>query len=239
MMELKFIKSFLITLVVVPILIGVIQLFSQEEEVEDKITYVSIPGSIKDHRKKEFLFLDGEKKEELISATYNISDSKNQLIYFDFYLQGPEEIQVDYRKVNKEALFIETDSIYLQAKNTKITQINHETGKVSGEATLYVTNYAVSEQEQFKLSLKSSQDDILSRESGIIVAKMVVEDSKEDKTKSSSNFQQQREPQKPVLPKKEQESLEEFQVTEENIDDWDHILDDYELEDYYLEYGLE
>ncbi|MGO2892600.1 hypothetical protein [Enterococcus devriesei] len=205
----------------------------QNESKQDRHLFQSEILSIKDDRGNDLETVSFS--DEQPAKIYEIDADTKQKIHFIAKVKGNSQANTaDLSELIVENLRIETDSPYIGIGFTDIKKFDRKTGIIEGTTAIRLGQYYSDGEERFKLKLVSTDKDINPNQTDTVVATIQT---------PSQNKQQQSTKNTEVTPDQPVKSepvgdLADEKITDSNIDDWDGILDQDEIEDYTFEDGL-
>lgn len=190
---------------------------------EEKLQYVSEPIKLttENGNNIETVSFENDEPENPLIVTGN-----DQKIYFEFKVTPINDKSLD--DINLDNIRLNSDSAYIRLGYTSIDEVDPDNGIIKGNADVQLSKYYSNGKNIFKLSLVSAEENIKATETEFIISHI-------DVPSTTSTDSSNREDVNSTVTNEENtqpESLKDKKITGENIDDWEGILDEDEIEDY-------
>lgn len=206
---------------------------AKTQERVEKLKYISTRSQIKDSDGNELMTIDKDPE-----AIYTINDGDVFLLSFAFEYfddekdsQEPREDELDFLNY-----YVETNNPSIKFTDLEDIVYHEEFGIVQGYSTVKVDQGLGLGEQELSIRLRAHDDSLVVREARKVkvsipfiadpeIEKMLEEEKKESKEVKAEDTHRG--------------YLSEEKITSENIEDWDHILDEDEIEDSTFKNGLD
>lgn len=162
---------------------------------------------------------------------YRLKDGQKFLVTFQLFLKDSEE--EDKYPLKKELklneFHVEADEVYFYFYPLKEVTYNETTGELTGVIQLKFSDYVTVIEDEFRLELVSKENNLIGIKSYRTYYNIEYEDAYPEEEKISESSEVKQEVTNPSITSKVEP--EDVIITEGNVEDWDHILDDWELEE--------
>lgn len=196
-----------------------------------KIIHTAKLVSFEDSEGNEFVREAEElEKDQEPQQRYQIKDGDKVSLTFILHVKDSEE--TEYPKASEvelDSYYVDTDSVYLSLYSLSDISYNENTGELTANSALNFTDYVSSGDGSFRLQLVSNADNLVGYKSHLTYFNIAYEDAypEEEATIESSESSE-----KVTVPSEVPKALaEDVVITEGNVEDWEHILDDWEIEE--------
>lgn len=200
------------------------------QKKQEKIKYKAKLSSFRDSEGNEFI--REEKETDTPEQRYRLKDKQQVSMTFSIFLKGSEnESKYPLEKdLDLERFFIETNDVYFNMSALTDTSYDEKTGELTGSSVINFTDHATVIEGDFKIQLVSRDNHLEGIRSYRTYYNIEYEDAYPEEEKvtleSSAPVEQAIKPSKTY-----KHEPEDVVITEGNRDDWEHILDDWELEE--------
>ena len=200
------------------------------QKKQEKIKYKAKLSSFRDSEGNEFI--REEKETDTPEQRYRLKDKQQVSMTFSIFLKGSEnESKYPLEKdLDLERFFIETNDVYFNMSALTDTSYDEKTGELTGSSVINFTDHVTVIEGDFKIQLVSRDNHLEGIRSYRTYYNIEYEDAYpvEEKVtlESSAPVEQAIKPSKTY-----KHEPEDVVITEGNRDDWEHILDDWELEE--------
>ncbi|HCM89569.1 MAG TPA: hypothetical protein DIS85_06705 [Vagococcus sp.] len=198
-------------------------------EKDKKLVYESQLLSIKDEQGNEIEIVEEPDKE--LKNRHEVKDDHKVYLSFIINSRGNPNEHPGLKEKDLEPFRIETDNVYayLSQRYDDEWKYDEKTGILEGTATYSLNDYAMGN-DSFKISLTSLSENMISRYAGYINIELIEKEKEKSEINTIESTEENSKPFSYSKEKKGDHKREET-ITENNIEDWEHILDDYELEE--------
>lgn len=199
---------------------------------KEKIKYKAKLASFKDSDGDEIIREERELKDsEKPQKRYGLKDGQKFLVTFKLFLKDSEgEDEYPLKKdLILEAFRVEVDDIYFSFYPLREVTYDEMTGKLTGTVEVSFSSHVTLTEGDFQLELFSHENPLEGIKSYWIYYNIEYENAYPEEEVTIESSEKKPEITKPsVVPKREPEDVV---ITEENVEDWNHILDDWEIEE--------
>ncbi|MFW7387029.1 hypothetical protein [Vagococcus fluvialis] len=204
----------------------------QYAKEQEKIKYAAKLYSFKDRDGNEIIREERELNEsEEPQKRYRLKDGQEFLVTFQLYMKDSEE-EDEYplkKELNLKAFRVEVDEVYFSFYPLREVTYDETTGELTGIVEINFSDYVTVTEGNFQLELVSEENNLVGVKSYRTYYNIEYEDAYPEEEKIIESSEVKQEVTRPsVTPEIEPEDVI---ITEGNVEDWDHILDDWEIEE--------
>ena len=207
---------------------------ANEEYVKEKekIKYKAKLASFKDSDGIEIIREESELRDsEEPQKRYRLKDGQKFLVTFKLFLkdsEGEDEYPLK-KELNLEAFRVDVDDIYFSFYPLREVTYDETTGKLTGTVEVSFSSHVTVIEGNFQLELLSHENHLEGIKSHWTYYNIEYEDAYPEKEITVESSEEKQEVTKPSSTP--QIEPEDVIITEGNVEDWDHILDDWEIEE--------
>ncbi|AQP53642.1 hypothetical protein CBF34_11085 [Vagococcus penaei] len=199
---------------------------------QEKLKYAAKLYSFKDSDGNEIIREKSELDEsEEPQKRYRLKNGQKFLVTFQLFLKDSEE-EDEYplkKELKLNRFRVNADEVYFYFYPLKEVTYDETTGELTGVVELKFSDNVTVIEDEFRLQLVSEENNLIGIKSYRTYYNIEYEDAYPEEEKIIESSEVKQEVTNPSVTSKVEP--EDVIITEGNVEDWDHILDDWELEE--------